>query len=123
MGGKALVLAVLLLQPTVARAGDAEAARPTVESSGFPKHRYAYVAGSVFLLAGLGAGYVAQGDAARAQSVSSAADARGAIADARFASSTGSLLYVLAGVTLAYGLLFEFLPRDVLDRATLTFHF
>jgi hypothetical protein len=122
MGRKALVLAVLLFQPALAHAEDA-AAPPTVESSGFPKNRYTYVAGSVFLLAGLGAGYVAQGDAARAQSVSSAADARGAIADARFASSTASVLYVLAGVTLAYGLLFEFLPRDVLDRATLTFHF
>jgi hypothetical protein len=122
MGVRALVLSVLLLQPSLALAEDAEAA-PAVTSSGFPKHRYAYVAGSIFLLAGLGAGYVAQGDAARAQSVTSASDAAGAVQDARFASSTASLLYILAGVTLAYGLLFEFIPRDVLDRTTLTFHF
>jgi hypothetical protein len=85
--------------------------------------RYPYVAGGAFLLAALGAGYIAQGDTSRAQTAPAALDARSAYQDAQLASSTANLLYCLAALTVAYGLVLEFLPPSYTEKATLTFHF
>ncbi len=118
----ALVLAVLLSAPGFARAAD-EPEEDTGETFTLTKNRYAYAAGVVFLLSGLAAGYVAQGDAARAQTVSSAVDTRSALLDAQTASATSNLLFALAGLTIAYGIVLELLPPKIANRASLTFHF
>jgi hypothetical protein len=112
----ALVFAVPFFVSATARADD---------ESGFvlAPQRYTYVAGAAMLLAGLGAGYIAQGDTSRAQSAPAAPDARSAYQDAQLASSTANLLYCLAALTVAYGLVLELLPPSITEKATLTFHF
>jgi hypothetical protein len=116
----ALVLTVLLVSPRGARAEEGE---PASETTFTWRHRYAYAGSAAFLIGGLVAGYVAQQDSANAKTATTATATHSAILGAQNASGTANLLYILAGVTLVYGLLFEFLPRSVTDRATLTFHF
>ncbi len=86
-------------------------------------NRYAYVAGGVLLLGGVGFGYFSRGEAKRAESLQSAREASAALNRARTAASTANLMYGVAGVTLAYGLLLELLPDPAADAASLTFHF
>lgn len=95
---------------------------PTVASR-FPPQRYAYAGAGVFLLGGLGLSYWAQGQALRAETVSSARDAQETLQSARQSAATANLLYAMAGLTLAYGLVLEFLPPQAADKADLTFHF
>ncbi|ADO71492.1 hypothetical protein [Stigmatella aurantiaca] len=86
-------------------------------------HRYAFAAGGVLLLGGIGVGYFARGEARRAESLESAREANTALHRARAASATANVMYGVAGLTLAYGLLLEFLPEPAADAASLTYHF
>jgi outer membrane biosynthesis protein TonB len=86
-------------------------------------HRYAYVAGGVLLLGGVGFGYFSRGEAKRAESLEKARDAQAALSRARTAAATSNLLYGVAGLTIAYGLLLEVLPEPAADAASLTYHF
>lgn len=122
---KLAVLGLLssLLLSSVARAAEpAPAAAVEVESS-FPVHRYSLVGGGLFLLGGLGFGWVAQGTALRAQTLSGARDTQRALAEARAEAASANVLLGLAGLTLAYGLVLELLPPEIAEKATLTFHF
>ncbi len=86
-------------------------------------HRYAYIASGGLLLAGVGFGYFSRGEAKRAQSLESARDSQAALGRARTAAATANLMYGVAGLTLAYGLLLELLPEPATDAASLTYHF
>jgi len=86
-------------------------------------HRYAFVAGGVLALGGLGLGFFAQGEAKRAQGLASARDARAGMDRARAASATANVLYVAAGAAVLYGLVLELLPDEAADAASLTYHF
>jgi hypothetical protein len=86
-------------------------------------HRYAFVAGGVLLLGGVGFGYFARGEARRAESLETARDASAALDRAHTAAATANLMYGAAGLTFAYGLLLEFLPEPAADAASLTYHF
>jgi hypothetical protein len=96
---------------------------PTRDSEPFIHgHRYAYVAGGV-LLGGVGFGYFSRGEAKRAESLETARESRAALNRARTAAATSNMMYGVAGLTLAYGLLMEFLPEPAADAASLTYHF
>jgi hypothetical protein len=86
-------------------------------------HRYAFVTGGVLLLGGVGFGYVSRGEAKRAESLETARESRAALDRARTAAATSNMLYGVAGLTLAYGLLLEFLPEPAAEAASLTYHF
>ncbi|MCP3103416.1 hypothetical protein LZ198_31490 [Myxococcus sp. K15C18031901] len=86
-------------------------------------HRYAFVAGGVLALGGLGLGFFAQGEAKRAQGLTSAREARIGMDRARAASATANVLYVAAGAAVLYGLVLELLPDEAADAASLTYHF
>lgn len=86
-------------------------------------HRYAFVAGGVLALGGLGLGFFAQGEAKRAQSLESARDARATLDRARTAAATANLLYITAGAAVLYGLALELLPPRAADAASLTYRF
>ncbi|GEN11602.1 hypothetical protein SAMN05443572_10536 [Myxococcus fulvus] len=86
-------------------------------------HRYAFVAGGVLAVGGLGLGFFAQGEAKRAQSLSSAREARSTLDRARSASTAANLMYAAAGAAVLYGLVLELLPDEAADTASLTYHF
>jgi hypothetical protein len=86
-------------------------------------HRYAYVAGGLFLLGGVGFGYFSRGESRRAESLETARESRVALDRARTAAATSNLMYGMAGLTVAYGLLLELLPEPAADAASLTYHF
>ncbi|HYH95230.1 hypothetical protein [Hyalangium sp.] len=97
---------------------------PTREPEPFIRgHRYAYVAGGVLLLGGVGFGYFSRGEARRAESLETARESSAALNRARTAAATSNMMYGVAGLTLAYGLLLEFLPEPAADAASLTYHF
>jgi len=97
---------------------------PTREPEPFIRgHRYAYVAGGLLLLGGVGFGYFSRGEARRAESLESARESSAALNRARTAAATSNVMYGVAGLTLAYGLLLEFLPEPAADAASLTYHF
>jgi hypothetical protein len=118
----AVGMAVLLALPGTAWAqeDDDEDAPAQVR---IPPHRYTYAGAGLFLAGGLGMSYWAQGQALRAGSISTAREHARAMDAARQSAATANMLYVMAGVTLAYGLALEFLPRPVAEKATLTFQF
>ncbi|MCY1014372.1 hypothetical protein [Pyxidicoccus sp. MSG2] len=128
MASSRLVATVLLLtfaMPAGARAAepsavDAPVRAPTPVLHG---HRYAFVAGGVLALGGLGLGFFAQGEARRAQSLESAHDARVTLDRARTAAASANLLYATAGAAVLYGLVLELLPQPAADAASLTYHF
>lgn len=93
------------------------------ESSFIRGHRYAYVAGGLLLLGGVGFGYFSRGEARRAESLESARESSAALSRARTAAATSNVMYGVAGLTLAYGLLLEVLPEPAADAASLTYHF
>jgi hypothetical protein len=107
--------------PGTVPALDAPAREP--ESSFIRGHRYAYIAGGGLLLAGVGFGYFSQGEAKRAQSLESARESQAALRRSRTAAATANLMYGVAGLTIAYGLLLELLPEPAADAASLTYHF
>ena len=124
----AFVLALTLGAPALA----AESSQPEPLAVDAPRrapqpvlhgHRYAFVAGGILLAGGVAVGYLAQGEARRAQSLESARDSREALERARTTAATSNLLYAVAGVTLVYGLVLELLPEPAADAASLTFHF
>jgi hypothetical protein len=86
-------------------------------------HRYAYIASGGLLLAGVGFGYFSRGEAKRAQGLESAREAQTALERSRTAAATANVMYGVAGLTLAYGLLLELLPEPAADAASLTYHF
>lgn len=86
-------------------------------------HRYAYIASGGLLLAGVGFGYFSRGEAKRAQSLESARESQVALERSRTAAATANVMYGVAGLTLAYGLLLELLPEPAADAASLTYHF
>ncbi|WP_426751664.1 hypothetical protein [Myxococcus sp. Y35] len=86
-------------------------------------HRYAYVAGGVLALGGLGLGFVAQGESRRSQRLTSAREARASLDRARTAAATANVLYAAAGAAVLYGLLVELLPEPAAEAATLTYRF
>lgn len=97
---------------------------PTREPEPFIRgHRYAYVAGGLLLLGGVGFGYFSRGEARRAESLESARESSAALNRAKTAAATSNVMYGVAGLTLAYGLLLEFLPEPAADAASLTYHF
>jgi hypothetical protein len=109
-------------QPAAAPAAALDA--PTRPPEPFIRgHRYAFVAGGILLLGGVGFGYFSRGEAKRAESLETARDSRVALDRARAAAATSNMMYGVAGLTLAYGLLLEFLPEPAADAASLTYHF
>ncbi len=92
-------------------------------SAGFPRHRYGYVIGGGFLVAGLAFAYSAQGEAKRAETIGTAREASQALENARASAATANVLYGVAAATLVVALLFEILPAPVAEKASLTFHF
>ena len=70
-----------------------------------------------------GFGYFSRGEARRAESLESARESSAALNRARTAAATSNVMYGVAGLTLAYGLLLEFLPEPAADAASLTYHF
>lgn len=113
------VLAVTLLWPFGARAQDDDA--PVALH--LPPQRYAYAGAGVFLLGGIGFSYWARGQAERAETIASAREASEQLREAKTSAATANVLYTLAGLTLAYGLVLELLPEQAADKADLTFHF
>ncbi len=89
-----------------------------------PSHRYAYAGAGLLLLGGLGVSYWADGYARTANGdLTSARDYQRNLATARTSAATANMLYAMAGVTLAYGLVMELLPEEAADKANLTFRF
>lgn len=126
------VLAVALLAPAATFAqtsSDAPAAAPPkatevqASAKGTPPQRYLYVASGVLLVGGLGLSYLAQGEMVRADSVTKARLSQDSLQAARTSAASANMLYILSGLTLAYGLALEFLPEKARDQADLTFHF
>jgi hypothetical protein len=101
------------------RAPDAPARAP----SGLYGHRYAFVAGGLLALGGAGFGYLAHGESQRARTLSSARESSVALDRARTNAATANVLYGVAGLTVAYGLVLELLPEPAAEKASLTFHF
>lgn len=92
-------------------------------SPGFRGHRVAFVAGGLVLLGGGAFGYLAHGESQRARTLSSARESGAAYDRARAHAATANVLYGVAGLTLAYGLVLELLPEPAAEKASLTFHF
>jgi hypothetical protein len=109
-------------QPTLTPDAALDAPTRTPESL-IRGHRYAYVAGGLLLLGGVGFGYFSRGEAKLAGSLESARESRAALHRAHTAAATSNVMYGVAGLTLAYGLLLEFLPEPAADAASLTYHF
>jgi hypothetical protein len=74
-------------------------------------------------LGGAGFGYLAHGESQRARTLSSAHESSVAFDRARASAATANVLYGVAGLTIAYGLVLELLPEPAAEKASLTFHF
>jgi hypothetical protein len=114
---------VLTLGLPAAAAEPSRAADAPARAAGLHGHRYAFVAGGVLLLGGVGFGYLAQGESHRARTLSSARESGAALDRARANAATSNLLYAMAGVTVVYGLVLELLPEPTAEKASLTFRF
>ena len=86
-------------------------------------HRYAYVGGGVLLLGAFAFSYSAQGQAKRADTITSARESEAMLGQARASAATANVLYGLATATIAYAVAMEFLPEPAAEKASLTFHF
>jgi hypothetical protein len=86
-------------------------------------HRYVFVAGGLLALGGAGFGYLAHGESQRARTLSSARESSAAFDRARANAATANVLYGVAGLTVAYGLVLVLLPEPAAEKASLTFHF
>jgi hypothetical protein len=120
-----LVAAALVL--TLGPPASAETPRapdaPERAPSSLHGHRYVFVAGGLLALGGAGFGYLAYGESQRARTLSSASESSTALDRARTNAATANVLYGVAGLTLAYGLVLELLPEPAAEKASLTFHF
>ena len=92
-------------------------------SAGFLRHRYGYVIGGGFLVAGLAFAYSAQGEAKRAETIGTAREASQALENARASAATANVIFGAAAASLVVALLFEILPEPIAEKASLTFHF
>jgi hypothetical protein len=113
--GVLLVVAAVLAAPA-ARAGD-----PGPEL--LPPRRYGYVAGGALALTGLGFGFLAQSEAARAGTLTSARESTAALQAAHTHAATANLCYAMAGASVLYALALELLPAPAADAASLHFRF
>jgi hypothetical protein len=117
--GAMIAVAALLAAPR-ARADDASAnPKPDL----FPAYRFGYVAGGAFALTGGVFGLLAQSEANRAGTLTSARESTAALTLAREHAATANLFYALAGATALYALVTEFLPRPAADALALSFRF
>ncbi len=107
----------------LAAESEGEESEATDAPVAIPTRRYTFVAAGVLAAAGAGFAYLAQGDADRAKSVTTARDAQRAVQNARASAATANALYTVAGVVALYGVVLELLPEDTAQKASLTFHF
>jgi hypothetical protein len=94
-----------------------------VLSQRVPPRRYAYVLGAALGAIGLVFAYQAQGEAKRAQTITSADEARAAVSNAQASASLANVMYVLAALAGLWAVALEFLPEPAAEKASLTFHF
>lgn len=138
---KALFMTGLLLLPAFAAAqkkGEPDVPRqpksvaapaPTTDAeaealiANVPRHRYAFAGAGLMFLGAMGLSYVANGQGTFAADRSNARDHRREVESTRAAAASANMLYALAGVTLAYGIALEFLPKDLADKADPTIRF
>jgi hypothetical protein len=114
----AMAAAVALLAAPSARAGEGPP-QPDL----FPAYRFGYVAGGALALTGGIFGFLAQSEATRAGTLTSARESTAALALAREHAATANLCFAFAGVTALYALVLELLPRPAADAVALTFRF
>jgi hypothetical protein len=95
----------------------------SVLSSKLPPRRYAYVVGAVLAGLGLVFAYQAQGEAKRAETITSAVEAQAAVQNARGSAALANVMYGLAAAAALTALILEFLPEPAADKSVLTFHF
>ncbi len=89
----------------------------------FTRHRYAFIGAGVLLAGGVALGYSAQGEAKRAQTISSAREAQRSLDGARQSAATATALFGLGLATLGYAVVMELLPQPPPDQSQLTFQF
>jgi hypothetical protein len=92
-------------------------------SKSVPPRRYAYVIGAIIGGTGLVFAYQAQGEAKRAETITSALEAQRAVNNARASAALANVLYGLAAAAVLLAVLLEFIPEPVAEKAALTFHF
>lgn len=102
---------------------DEEPAKTPTFLVSFPPHRYTYIAGGAFIVGGLAFAFAAQGEAKRSDTITSAVESQTALNNARASAAMSSVFWALAASTLVYAFILEFLPEQVAEKATLTFHF
>lgn len=88
-----------------------------------PPRRYAYVIGAIIGGTGLVFAYQAQGEAKRAETITSALEAQRAVGNARASAALANVMYGLAGAAILLALILELLPEPAAEKAALTFHF
>jgi hypothetical protein len=111
--------ALVALAVVAAPAARADDPKPDL----FPAHRLGYVAGGALALTGAAFGLVARSEASRASTVTSARESTEALRLARDHAATANLCFAMAGVTVVYALVVEFLPRPAADATSLAFRF
>ena len=100
------------------------AARAEAERQDAPAyHRYAFLGAGALAAGGVVFGFIAHGQQERAKTLSSAAEAAKTREDARQSAATANVLYALAGATLVYALVLEFLPKPAAEKASLAVRF
>jgi len=114
-----MMAAVALLVALPARADEAPPAKPDL----FPAYRFGYVAGGALALTGGVFGLIAQSEATRAGTLTSAGESTAALTLAREHAATANFCYALAGATALYALAMELLPRPAADAVALSFRF
>lgn len=88
-----------------------------------PPRRYAYVLGAIIGGTGLVFAYQAQGEAKRAETITSALEAQRAVNNARASAALANVMYGLAAAAIVIALVLEFIPEPIAEKAALTFHF
>lgn len=88
-----------------------------------PPRRYAYVLGAIIGGTGLVFAYQAQGEAKRAETITSALEAQRAVSNARASAAVANVLYGLAAAAVVIAIVLEFIPEPLAEKAALTFRF
>lgn len=88
-----------------------------------PPRRYSYILGAVLIAAGASFGFIAQGDAKRAETLSGAAEAVEAQRAAQASAGVANVLYGLGAAAVLYAVVLELLPEPLAEKASLTFRF
>ncbi len=123
-----LSMVVVLLSPQVLMAAEPSdspriSSEKEKEKGRSTYHRYAFLGAGALAVGGLVFGFIAHGQQERAKTLSSAAETAKTLDDARQSAATANVLYALAGATLVYALVLEFLPEPAAEKASLTVHF